>query len=337
MDTKEYLNHTIEQADEKRVTVAALMCGMGKSTYISGRIAQTLSSRTPEGMLIVTDEVQRMHSYLEPHDAEVRAVIQRNKGKVVVMSQQNADEAQRRSWNAPVFIITTQRYFRLTRKEIRQLLKWSGGQRELILFDEKLYLIAHKTLTTKTFTDVEAALQMGIDDTVEPEEKAWAISEWKRLAMRVQTAMDEYEQLGDRQFYLYHRDAEGTLTADDDRFRRILNDSRSKLLVCDANTIESIEAAAVMVKGGAVFVCRKRSSGQYEKSLHVAIDNRLKLLELGAKVVVLDGTGDISPEYDLPFGDTLVKLADYCPVGRKVYDVGDTACLSFREGCVHML
>jgi len=41
--------------------------------------------------------------------------------------------------------------------------------------------------------------------------------------------------------------------------------------------------------------------------------------------------------YHLMVGDTLVKLADYCPVGRKVYQVGDTAYLSFREGCIHML
>ena len=41
--------------------------------------------------------------------------------------------------------------------------------------------------------------------------------------------------------------------------------------------------------------------------------------------------------YHVMVGDTLVKLADYCPVGRKVYKVGDTAYLSFREGCVHML
>ena len=41
--------------------------------------------------------------------------------------------------------------------------------------------------------------------------------------------------------------------------------------------------------------------------------------------------------YHLMVGDTLVKLADYCPVGRKVYQVGDTAYLSFKEGCVHIL
>jgi len=41
--------------------------------------------------------------------------------------------------------------------------------------------------------------------------------------------------------------------------------------------------------------------------------------------------------YHVMVDNTLVKLADYCPVGRKVYAVGDTAYLSFREGCVHML
>ena len=41
--------------------------------------------------------------------------------------------------------------------------------------------------------------------------------------------------------------------------------------------------------------------------------------------------------YHVMVGDMLVKLADYCPVNRKIYQVGDTAYLSFREGCVHML
>ena len=41
--------------------------------------------------------------------------------------------------------------------------------------------------------------------------------------------------------------------------------------------------------------------------------------------------------YHVMVGNTLVKLADYCPVGRKVYKVGDTAYLSFRENCVSML
>ena len=41
--------------------------------------------------------------------------------------------------------------------------------------------------------------------------------------------------------------------------------------------------------------------------------------------------------YHVMVGNTLVKLADYCPVGRKVYKVGDTAYLSFRDGCVSML
>ena len=41
--------------------------------------------------------------------------------------------------------------------------------------------------------------------------------------------------------------------------------------------------------------------------------------------------------YHVMVGDTLVKLADYCPAGRRVYRVGETAYLSFRPGCVNML
>ncbi len=41
--------------------------------------------------------------------------------------------------------------------------------------------------------------------------------------------------------------------------------------------------------------------------------------------------------YHVTVGDTLVKLTDYCPVGRKVFEAGDKAYLSFKEGCVHIL
>ena len=41
--------------------------------------------------------------------------------------------------------------------------------------------------------------------------------------------------------------------------------------------------------------------------------------------------------YHVRVGDTLVKIADNCPIGRKVFQVGDTAHLSFRSECAHLL
>ena len=36
-------------------------------------------------------------------------------------------------------------------------------------------------------------------------------------------------------------------------------------------------------------------------------------------------------------GDTLVKIADNCPIGKKTFQVGDDAFISFRSECAHLL
>ena len=41
--------------------------------------------------------------------------------------------------------------------------------------------------------------------------------------------------------------------------------------------------------------------------------------------------------YHVRVGDTLVKIADNCPIGRKVFNVGDDAFISFRSECAHLL
>ena len=41
--------------------------------------------------------------------------------------------------------------------------------------------------------------------------------------------------------------------------------------------------------------------------------------------------------YHVRVGDTLVKIADNCPIGRKTWQVGDQAYISFRSECAHLL
>ena len=41
--------------------------------------------------------------------------------------------------------------------------------------------------------------------------------------------------------------------------------------------------------------------------------------------------------YHVKMGDTLVKIADNCPVNKKIYQVGDKAFISFSKDCVHLL
>ncbi len=41
--------------------------------------------------------------------------------------------------------------------------------------------------------------------------------------------------------------------------------------------------------------------------------------------------------YHVRVGESLVKIADNCPIGRKTYQVGDMAAISFRSECAHLL
>ena len=41
--------------------------------------------------------------------------------------------------------------------------------------------------------------------------------------------------------------------------------------------------------------------------------------------------------YHVRVGDTLVKIADNCPIGKKTFQVGDNAFISFRSECAHLL
>ncbi len=41
--------------------------------------------------------------------------------------------------------------------------------------------------------------------------------------------------------------------------------------------------------------------------------------------------------YHVRVGDTLIKIADNCPIGRKIFQVGDDASISFRSECAHLL
>ena len=41
--------------------------------------------------------------------------------------------------------------------------------------------------------------------------------------------------------------------------------------------------------------------------------------------------------YHVRVGDTLVKIADNCPVAKKIYAVGDDVWLSFDKECAHIL
>lgn len=296
---KSFLDYHIDQKNTGCVTVLPLRCGLGKSTYIRHRISDTLRKGT-SGLIVITDALDRMDEYLSSDDL-LGQFLRRNRNKIAMLTSKTLSEELKTQWRKPILIMTTQRYFNLTRAEIMEYTRYSDGKRDKIIFDEKPYLIEQHQIDIGTFNDVDTALHSAIDDTVDSAEKAWIIEQWENLRDQIESVISNYESMNENQMETWHYNHNDAMTADDNRFIDFVNRYRLKLNQFDNSTYGSILAIQQLIYEGATFTSKKLSSGEYRKYFTVAMDNSDKLLDLGVDVFVLDGTADINPEYNLHY------------------------------------
>ncbi len=296
---KSFLDYHINQSNTGCVTVLPIRCGLGKSTYIRHRISDTLRNGG-NGLIVITDAIDRMDEYLNGEDV-LSQFLQRNRNKVALLTNQTVSDELKTQWQKPILIMTTQRYFNLTRTEIMDFIRYSGGKRDKIIFDEKPYLIEQRQIDIGTFNDVDTALHSAIDDTVDPTEKTWIINQWENLRNQIETVISNYESMNENQMEIWHCNHNDTMTVNDERFFTFVNKYRMKLNQFDITVYANILAIRQLIYEGATFTSKKLSSGEYRKYFSVSIDNSDKLLNLGADVFVLDGTADINPEYNVHY------------------------------------
>lgn len=318
-DKSNYIANFIEmvaadQATQDKVSVLPLICGAGKSTAISYLIKRVIERDDNTGILIVTDSVERMKEYTTPdskRDPELAAFLKANANKIVTLtSGEHLPMLLHMQESKPVLIMTTQRYFNLSVEEIRAFLTWgNNGTRPLILFDEAIYLTQMEKISRKHFNDVSTALNEGIHWTTDFELRQRCIDRWELVRMRIWSFIKETENGSTQQdYYRYFAFSEGTLTDDDEEFLSFIDAHRDEIAQYDAkingewNTIETIHLIRRMMTEGCLYHCGKRGSW-YEGSFSMMVSNHEKVTHVGAKVIVMDGTADIHPDYQQDFID----------------------------------
>ncbi|MBR2661981.1 MAG: hypothetical protein IKE15_11410 [Clostridia bacterium] len=312
-----------ETAD--KVSVLPLMCGSGKSTAITLKIKEVIERG--EGMLIVTDSNKRLEEiWNENTDSpllgeDVKAFIKAHKNDVTIMTKDTYANAIKCQWQYPVLAMTTQRFFNvLTKDEIQQFLKWKDkGTRSLILFDEEPYLNKIIDLTPKDVNVIDTLLRMNLipdEETLLTEDKQWCIRQWEIFRQRFLDLLWKYEY--DHEGSMFYHEDDQHLTEDDDRFFRIINQNKTGIRSDSISNYNNIHAFKVFADTWGVY--SHRTSGSYESKFTVYLDNSEKVQGLGAKVIVLDGTGDISPIYsgqdyiDMRSGQNFVRSLSHLTI-----------------------
>lgn len=318
-----YLQHIVRESqntpDDGLVHVLPLMCGAGKSSAISQMISQRIlnhlkvtgvepvqSDDEPVhqdyGLMVVTDSIQRAQEYLRPGKQRYNATaLVEHPELVTIMTRENLQDARVEMQHNPVLVMTTQRYFRLSPRELEPYLSWDYGRRNLIVFDEQPMLLQFVAVSNLTLSNVTGMLAGMIPDKdEEQEDKDWCIEQWRNLETRLSGQLRTLERRNwqtdneNPNAYCYHCFAaeEQQFTEDDMRFMAFVDKHKAYL----SNAYWTIIAAEQMLREGAVY-CSTKQRTRYESVFGVVLDHRSRIVEAGAKAIVFDGTGDITPDY----------------------------------------
>ena len=286
-----------------KVSVLGIPCGSGKSTALTRLIREVLTRNDGNGLIIVTDSIDRMDEYWKPgstnpgFDDALLHFIARHKDQVAVINSKNYDTMRSKQYYAPVVVLTTQRYFSWTPERVKEMLHWEGGMRPLIIFDEAPYLSEERAVTVETINMVATALRMGIEAAEEASraEKYRAIEMWEQIRTRLLAEMDELEYTPGLQ-YAYIAPKEDVVL---DAFLAYVRENHSKLDADKKHVTQMVEDVAQLLTGWGIYSHRGiAATDKYESKYTVHADHRDLVTDIGAKVIVLDGTAGVSPMYD---------------------------------------
>lgn len=298
LELKRFIDRYIkEDTNTKMVTVFPLACGTGKSEYIRYAIADALENN--HGLIVVTDLIDRLNSYTLSQDERLAEYIKRNIDRISILNSTTISVEVKVLHKKPIVLMSTQRYFDLTKDEIRHY----TATREKIIFDEKPFILVSHKITIDSLNQVDSALNEALDDTVNQEEKRDLIDFWNIIESELKGELKRNEALNigyKREIYF-----DGANLSEIDAvktFYSLIKKYEKQLKKYNPKVIKTIEAVKQLMKEGIVTSQKmkfKSSGNDYDNYFTVIINNIEKLTNIDAKVYVLDGTADISPEYQL--------------------------------------
>lgn len=317
-ELKQFIDkHIKEDTDTNKLSVLPLPCGVGKSEYIKYLLAEAI--QTNKGLIVVTDSVERLNDYVSNgQDDFLVEYIQRNLNRVSILTSDTLSKEVLTISYKPIILMTTQRYFNLDRDEIIKLTTGSV-KRDHIVFDEKVYLLESRKLTVKSLNDIATALREGLDNTVSDDDKQRLINQYDQLNTVLQQRLRENEELNNNTANFRREvffNADGLkISVDDDKFKDLISKYRALLRRYNPDVLKDLQAIDKLLIDGAITsqkVKSKSSNQDYQNYFTVVTNNIDKLINVGAKVFVMDGTADISPEYKL----NCIDMVDCAPFKR---------------------
>ena len=311
MPIKDLINLIAKDEDHKgQVSVAPMLCGMGKSTAISQIIRQVLENQeqTGNGLLVITDRTHRLWEYMQPRDPELRKYLEDNAENVTILDSDSiADGALSRKDYTPVLLMTTQRFFSLSHDDVLKYLNWNLGTRPLVLIDERPEIRRNIGIDSNVIGEMRSSLRNVFQGQASLVEGSFTplLRDCETVIQSMQNDYTEqfaYRFLWKPDYSRFQPVYQGMgINAVDELNRHRMELGGGQSSQQSDNAYQSIHALLGMrEEPGLVQSTRRDGTGdqkQYNVVIGTMADNSHCIQDIPAKVIILDGTAEISPEY----------------------------------------
>lgn len=326
---KETFEIIMHNRDTSKVTCFADRPGIGKSTLIKALMHCCIGYDTfkgqyePIGLIVITDSMKRLEGLSDGRKDRIEAEecwgelfedwgikyhyreFERN--VIILKSDVPFLEQLQKQHYKPIILMSTQRYFMLSKKVRDQLFTfiYSGTviKRNIVIFDECPYFSETVQINSYNLALIEAALLEGLSDDVE--DKEFVTREFGVFKNRLTEEMAQNEKkLKNSDVSLYWKDERySTITPNDKLFFKVIEDNIESLTQKYNAITKDLDCLKEMAENGAIFYrFKKKKDSNYERSFVLVKDNR-EAFYLGQdkKFFVFDATADIDPRYDLDY------------------------------------
>lgn len=350
---KQFFKETFEiimhNRDTSKVTCFADRPGIGKSTLIKALMHCCIGydvfkgQYEPIGLIIITDSMKRLECLSDGKKDSIEAeqcwgelfeewgikchYREFEKKVIVLKSDVPFLEQLQKQHYKPIVLMSTQRYFMLSKKIRDQLFTFNhyGNviKRNIAIFDECPYFSETVQINSYNLAMIESALLEGLSDDIK--DKEFVTREFSVFKNRLTEEMAQNEKkLKNSDVSLYWKDERySTITPNDKLFFKVIEDNIETLIQKYNAITKDLECLKKMAENGAIFYrFKKKKDNNYERSFVLVKDNR-EAFYLGQdkKFFVFDATADIDPRYDLDYVEIITGKEYNKPLNMTITNV----------------
>lgn len=287
----------LDKNKSDKVEIIIARCGMGKSVIVN-TILDNLVNKvtfgkpldndkfTGNGAILITDSLERLDGvnkeldgacYLMKNDLDIPEVENRK----------NFQQKIKEQFKYPILLITTQRYFSMSKEDREFMYSWAGGKREIAFIDEKPILTNEIVIDEKFLSEIRIALH----GCFEGDDKKYLLDTFSKIYDDLDYIRKDYSE---KYEVMWFKKSKNTLLINEDednKFFNILENNVTNKIYNDVLALKRIYT------DGCLFVSKKNKSQDNIRQFIVLNNNTDKFDTDKCKYFILDAAAKFDIDY----------------------------------------